>query len=64
MRYLPAYSPDLNPIEQAFAKLKNDVRSASAREYNPLLAAVSASVKSFSTQLCQNLFAHALYATN
>ena len=61
--YLPAYSPDLNPIEPAFSKLKSDVRGACARAYDSLLKAVSASVKSFSPQLCQNLFIHANYAT-
>jgi len=35
LRFLPAYSPDLNPIEMLFAKLKNHVRSAEARCFNP-----------------------------
>lgn len=63
LRHLPAYSPDLNPIEQAFSKLKSDVRSAGAREHESLLKAFARSVKSFSSQLCSNLFSHANYAT-
>jgi len=34
LRYLPAYSPDLNPIEQAFAKLKAALRKAAARTFD------------------------------
>ena len=50
LRHLPACSPELNPIEQAFSKLKADVRSASARAYEPLIKAVADSVRSFSPQ--------------
>ena len=64
LRHLPAYSPDLNPIEQVFSKLKSDVRSACARDYETLLAAVAASVRSFSPELCSNLLSNANYATN
>ncbi|EIQ00071.1 LOW QUALITY PROTEIN: transposase [Opitutaceae bacterium TAV1] len=64
LRHLPAYSPDLNPIEQAFSKLKSDVRGSCARQYEPLIHAVACSVRSFTPKLCKNLFAHANYATN
>ena len=37
MRYLPAYSPDLNPIEQAFSKLKAALRKGAARTVDALL---------------------------
>lgn len=40
LRYLPAYSPDLNPIELAFAKLKTHLRGVAARSYEPLLDAI------------------------
>jgi transposase len=63
LRHLPAYSPDLNPIEQAFAKLKSDVRGAGARHYEPLLKAVAESVRSFTPQLCKNFLANSNYAT-
>jgi transposase len=36
-RYLPAYSPDLNPIDQAFAKLKAALRKAAARKFDALI---------------------------
>lgn len=64
LKRLPAYSPDLNPIEQAFSKLKNDVCAAQAREYESLVKAVADSVKTFSSQMCQNMFLHAKYTTN
>jgi transposase len=63
LRPLPAYSPDLNPIEQAFSKLKSDVRAANARKYESLVKAVARSVKTFSAQMCQNFFSHSNYAT-
>ncbi len=40
LRYLPAYSPDFNPIELAFAKLKTQLRGAAARTFAPLVAAI------------------------
>ena len=41
MRYLPSYSPDLNPIEQLFAKIKALLRKAAARTYDALIAAIA-----------------------
>jgi transposase len=64
LRCLPAYSPDLNPIAQAFSKLKSDGRRANARQYEPWLKAVKSSLQSFSPQLCKNFLSHANYATN
>jgi transposase len=40
LRYLPAYSPDFNPIELAFSKLKTYLRGVGARAYAPLLEAI------------------------
>jgi transposase len=40
VRYLPAYSPDFNPIELAFAKLKTHLRAAAARAFDPLVDAI------------------------
>jgi DDE superfamily endonuclease len=40
-RYLPAYSPDLNPIEQVFAKLKAALRNAAARTFDALIEAIA-----------------------
>ncbi len=42
VRFLPAYSPDFNPIELAFAKLKTHLRGVASREYEPLLTAIGA----------------------
>jgi transposase len=40
LRYLPAYSPDFNPIELAFAKLKTSLRGIGARAFDPLVTAI------------------------
>jgi transposase len=59
--YLPPYSPDLNPIEQVFAKLKSILRSAAARTREALWAAIGTALKAFSSHECQNYFADAGY---
>lgn len=63
IRYLPPYSPDLNPIEQAFAKLKAQLRRASARTLADLHAALAAALNTFSATHCQGFFRHAQYAS-
>lgn len=62
--YLPAYSPDLNPIEMAFSKLKALLRQAAARTWEQLLQAIAEALNSFSPQQCSNFLRHANYATN
>lgn len=62
--YLPAYSPDLNPIEMAFSKLKALLRQAAERTWEGLQSATSDALKSFSPTQCANFFNHANYATN
>jgi transposase len=42
--YLPAYSPDYNPIEEGFAKIKNLLRKASARSKKTLVEAIGAAL--------------------
>jgi transposase len=64
LQYLPAYSPDLNPIEMAFAKLKALVRQAAARTWDQLLQATARAIDTFSPQQCSNFFRHASYASN
>jgi len=64
LHYLPAYSPDLNPIEMAFAKLKALVRQAAARTYDELIAAIANALNSFSAHQCLNFLRHAQYASN
>lgn len=59
--YLPPYSPDFNPIELAFAKLKALLRKAAARTIDDLWAAVAHILQAFTPQECQNYFAAAGY---
>ena len=62
--YLPPYSPDFNPIEMAFAKLKANVRKAAARTLDTLEAAVAEALRSFNPSECLNFFAHAGYSSH
>lgn len=57
--YLPPYSPDLNPIEMAFAKLKAALRKAAARSIEPLDDAIARALAAFTAQDCLNFFAAA-----
>lgn len=59
---LPKYSPDLNPIEQVFAKLKHLLRKASARSRDALSAAVAEILNSFTAEECANYFENSGYA--
>lgn len=52
--YLPPYSPDLNPIEQVFAKFKSALRKAAARTVPKLWCAIAKTLKTFSPQECAN----------
>ena len=57
--YLPAYSPDLNPIEQLFAKLKALLRKAAARTQDALWATIGALLDAFTPDECQNSITNA-----
>lgn len=59
--YLPPYSPDLNPIENAFAKLKANVRKTAARTIEALETAIALALRTFNPTECANFFAHAGY---
>jgi transposase len=59
--YLPPYSPDLNPIEQAFSKLKAHLRKACARTWDGLLLALRHALKAFTPQHCLNFFRNSNY---
>jgi transposase len=61
LRYLPAYSPDLNPIKQAFSKLKAQLRKGAARKVDALLKLIGKLVNSFAPEECANYFRHAGY---
>ena len=60
--YLPPYSPDLNPIENAFAKLKAHVRKSAARTLQALEQAAANALPQFKPGHCANFFAHAGYS--
>ncbi len=59
--YLPPYSPDFNPIEMAFSKLKAGLRKAAARTIDDLWDAIAEGIETFTEQECQNYFAAAGY---
>jgi transposase len=59
--YLPPYSPDLNPIELAFAKLKALLRQAGKRTVDELWAFLGQALDAFSPQECRHYFQHCGY---
>ena len=59
--YLPPYSPDLNPIEMAFSKLKAILRKAAARTVEDLWQVIEDALDAFTPMECQNYFAAAGY---
>jgi transposase len=59
--YLPSYSPDFNPIEQLFAKLKALLRKAAARTQNALWEAIGTLLDDFTPAECQNYIVHSGY---
>jgi transposase len=63
LHYLPPYSPDFNPIENAFAKLKAILRKAAARTLDDLWAAIGEALPRFSPAECANYFAAAGYGS-
>jgi transposase len=60
--YLPPYSPDLNPIEMAFAKLKSLLRKAKARTFSALIKALAKALNEFTPQQCSNFLIQAQYS--
>jgi transposase len=58
---LPAYSPDLNPIEQLFAKLKALLRTAAARTREALWDTIGALLDAFTPAECQNYITNSGY---
>ena len=61
LRYLPPHSPDFNPIENAFAKLKSILRKAAARTIDDLWDVIGNALPSFTLQECANYFTAAGY---
>lgn len=62
--FLPPYSPDLNPIEMAFSKLKALIRKAAARTYDQLWQAVGHVCDLFTDEECYNFFKAAGYKSD
>jgi transposase len=62
--YLPAYSPDMNPIEQAWSKLKTYLRAISARSLEALEAAIPDALATLTPSNAQGWFRHAGYPPN
>ena len=60
--FLPKYSPDLNPIEQVFAKLKHLLRKAAARTLETLVAAIRHLLDAYTAPECAAYFANSGYA--
>jgi transposase len=56
MLFLPQYSPDLNPIEMAFSKLKAHLRKAAARSFDTLIESIGDICHLYPPDECQNYF--------
>jgi transposase len=61
LRYLPPYSPDLNPIEMAFSKFKALLKTAAARTVQDLWQAIAEALSHFTPDECRNYFVAAGY---
>jgi transposase len=61
LRFLPPYSPDLNPIELAFAKLKAFMRAARPRSFDQVVELVAIALSLFSPPECLNFVRHCGY---
>lgn len=61
LMFLPSYSPDLNPIEQLFAKLKALIRALAPRSREALFKAIGCALDQVSPAECANYLAHAGY---
>jgi transposase len=59
--FLPPYSPDLNPIELMWSKVKASLRASEARSYDELIAALASALDSISDSDTRNWFAHCGY---
>lgn len=64
LKYLPPYSPDLNPIEQVFAKVKALLRKAAARTVTQLWQTLGSLLDEVQAEECRNYFQNAGYASN
>lgn len=63
LRYLPPYSPDLNPIEQMWSKVKTYLRTAAARTQHELYDAIAYALNTIATSDAEGWFKHCKYGT-
>jgi transposase len=61
LRFLPPYSPDFNPIELAFAKLKAFLRAARPRSFDQVCALIAAALELFTSSECRHFIRHCGY---
>lgn len=61
LRFLPPYSPDLNPIELAFSKLKAFLRAARPRSFTQVVDLVALALHLFTPRECRNFIRHCGY---
>ena len=61
LRFLPPYSPDLNPIEMAFSKFKAFLKRRAARTVTQLDKAIAQAIDTYTPNECKNYFAAAGY---
>lgn len=59
--YLPPYSPDMNPIEMVFAKIKAYLRAKPSESIEKIISRLAESLDSFTENICSNLLRHAKY---
>lgn len=64
VKFLPAYSPDFNPIEKMWSKVKEYLRAAKARTENSLFSAIAAALKTVNKNDAENWFASCGYSFN
>jgi len=63
VRFLPPYSPDLDPIEQVFAKIKNTLRKLARRTLEGLWSGFAIAIEDFTSNECLNYLLHAGYGS-
>ena len=61
--YLPPYSPDMNPIEMVFSKIKAYLRGNPSESFDQIVQRLAESLDSFSESICSNLLTHAKYTS-
>jgi transposase len=63
IKYLPPYSPDMNPIEMAFSKIKAFLKASSPESFQKIVQNLSQALADFDQNICSNLFRHANYVS-